>query len=110
MRLEQNGRRVHEPLSSAERVLLKAGDLLVFSGNMIHRGIYGMERLSLDVLFCDPEPDLMQFVDESCLPNSAMIDSLENPAAFESTLATLRSVGARGLVKSVNTTNTSPDG
>ena len=90
VRLGRNGKSVHDPLSTGERVRLNAGDLLVFSGNMIHRGVYGMDRLSLDVLFCDPEPELVKFVDEDCLPGAAVIDSLENADAFRNTLATLR--------------------
>jgi ectoine hydroxylase-related dioxygenase (phytanoyl-CoA dioxygenase family) len=90
VRLGRNEKSVHDPLSSSERVSLNAGDLLVFSANIIHRGIYGMDRLSLDVLFCDPEVELLKFVDEDCLPDAAVIASLENADAFRSTLATLR--------------------
>jgi ectoine hydroxylase-related dioxygenase (phytanoyl-CoA dioxygenase family) len=66
VRLEQNGRKNHEDLPTGVRVTLDAGDLLVFSANMIHRGIYGMDRLSLDILFCDPVPELVKFVYDSC--------------------------------------------
>jgi len=86
VRLEQNGRKNYDNLSTGVRVTLKAGDLLVFSANMIHRGVYGMDRLSLDILFCDPVPELVKFVDESCLPDSEILRKLENTTAFEATI------------------------
>lgn len=86
VRLERNGRKNHNDLSTGVRVKLKAGDLLVFSAHMIHRGIYGMERMALDILFCDPSPDLMTFVDNSCLPDQNIIEKLENPTAFVNTI------------------------
>lgn len=82
VRLERNGRKNHEDLSNGVPVKLNAGDLLVFSANMIHRGIYGMDRLSLDILFCDPAPELVKFVDDSCLPDPGALDKLENADAF----------------------------
>ncbi|WP_027330564.1 phytanoyl-CoA dioxygenase family protein [Marinimicrobium agarilyticum] len=82
VRLEQNGRKNYEDLSSGVNVKLNAGDLLVFDAGMIHRGIYGMGRLSLDILFCDSVPKLVKFVDDSCLPNSDMLTKLEDASAF----------------------------
>jgi ectoine hydroxylase-related dioxygenase (phytanoyl-CoA dioxygenase family) len=86
IRLEKNGRKNYENLHTGVRVTLSAGDLLVFSANMIHRGVYGMNRLSLDILFCDPVPELMKFVDDACLPDSETMRSLENACAFESAI------------------------
>lgn len=86
VRLEQNDRKNYDDLPTGVRVTLKAGDLLVFSANMIHRGVYGMDRLSLDILFCDPAPELMKFVDESCLPDSETLRKLEDATAFEATI------------------------
>lgn len=86
VRLEQNGRKNHENLPTGVRVSLDAGDLLVFSANMIHRGVYGMGRLSLDILFCDPVPELVKFVDDSCLPDPDIVSRLENPGAFEKSI------------------------
>ena len=82
-RLERNGRKNHENLSTGKVVKLDAGDLLIFSANMIHRGIYGMDRMSLDILFCDPVPELIKFVDDDCLPDSDILERLENADAFE---------------------------
>lgn len=86
VRLEQHNRKSHENLTTGVKIKLEAGDLLVFSANMIHRGLYGMDRLSLDVLFCDPEPDLIQFVNEDCLPTQDVINALEDGSAFINTI------------------------
>ncbi|WDE06305.1 phytanoyl-CoA dioxygenase family protein [Thalassomonas viridans] len=93
IRLEQNGRKNHEPLSGGVTVELAAGDLLVFSANMIHRGLYGNGRLSLDILLCEPEPDLAKFVRDDCLPDREVMASLENAGAFESTIAIKKNIG-----------------
>lgn len=86
VRLERNGRKNHESLSTGINVKLDAGDLLIFSANMIHRGVYGMDRMSLDILFCDPVPELVKFVDDNCLPESDILDKLENADAFKSAI------------------------
>ena len=46
-----------------------------------------MDRLSLDLLFCDPMPDLMQVVRNNCLPSQKTMKCLENADAFESAIA-----------------------
>jgi ectoine hydroxylase-related dioxygenase (phytanoyl-CoA dioxygenase family) len=86
VRLGLNGRQHHENLQSGLRVIPKPGDLLVFSANMIHRGIYGLDRLSLDILFCDPVPELLKFVDGNCLPGPSTLARLENRTAFDSAI------------------------
>ena len=86
VRLETNNRKSYEALSSGKVIELQAGDLLIFSANMIHRGLYGMDRFALDVLFCDPEPDLVKFISDECLPDKNIIPSLENADAFQSAI------------------------
>ena len=86
VRLEQNGRKNYENLPAGVIVKLNAGDLLIFSANMIHRGVYGMDRLSLDILFCDPVPELVKFIDDACLPDSEILAGLENADAFKSVI------------------------
>jgi ectoine hydroxylase-related dioxygenase (phytanoyl-CoA dioxygenase family) len=86
VRLEKNDRKNYDELPTGVKVHLDAGDLLVFSANMVHRGIYGMDRLSLDILFCDPVAELVKFVDEGCLPDSEILLELENASAFESVI------------------------
>ena len=86
VRLGRNGRQHHEDLPAGLRVIPTPGDMLVFSANIIHRGIYGLDRLSLDILFCDPVPELLKFVDDNCLPGSSTLARLENRTAFDSTI------------------------
>ncbi|WP_199609551.1 phytanoyl-CoA dioxygenase family protein [Flocculibacter collagenilyticus] len=87
VRLEQCGRKNYESLPAGVKVSLQAGDLLVFSANMIHRGIYGMNRLSLDILFCDPILEFVKFLDNECLPDSEILNKLENATALNNTIA-----------------------
>lgn len=87
VRLERNGREKHEDLTSGAHVPLNAGDLLVFSANMIHRGVYGMNRCSFDVLFCDPEPGIVGFISDDCLPGQEVLDGLEDASAFSNTIS-----------------------
>ncbi|NHN37329.1 phytanoyl-CoA dioxygenase family protein [Pseudomaricurvus alcaniphilus] len=86
VRIEQNGRKNYENLPTGLEVNLNAGDLLVFSANMIHRGIYGMDRLSLDILFCDPAIEIVKFVEDCCLPDRETMKKLENACAFENAI------------------------
>ena len=87
VRLESNHQKNHHNLSSGVTVELDAGDLLVFSANMIHRGLYGLNRLSFDILFCDPQPELVEFVNDECLPSLEVIKTLEDGSAFLNTLS-----------------------
>ncbi|MGR6874167.1 phytanoyl-CoA dioxygenase family protein [Pseudomonas sp. HK3] len=78
VRLEECGHKSSENLGEGLSIELKAGDLLVFSANMIHRGLYGQDRLSLDVLFCDNHPDLMGFIDRDGYPKDDDYERLDN--------------------------------
>ncbi|MEP2654125.1 MAG: phytanoyl-CoA dioxygenase family protein, partial [Paraglaciecola sp.] len=53
VRLQQNGHTNAEHLSRGKTLPLQYGDALVFSANMIHRGLYGNNRLTLDILYCE---------------------------------------------------------
>jgi len=81
-RLARNGYQVSDQLSNGIEIPLNSGDLLVFSANMIHRGLYGLDRLSLDILFCDNNPTLLQHCDPQSLPDSTMLQRLKNPDIF----------------------------
>ncbi len=60
VRLELNGRENWNDLEHAVRVPHAQGDLLVFSAHIIHRGVYGGDRRSLDILYTDfPEKESM---------------------------------------------------
>lgn len=82
IRLETESRKNNECLESGLAIPLNAGDLLVFSANMIHRGLYGNDRLSLDILFCDPEPDFAKFVEDECLPSHELLNKIDDASAF----------------------------
>jgi hypothetical protein len=53
---------------------------------MIHRGLYGLDRLAFDILFCQPDPSVIQFVSNDSLPTAEDLISLENPDAFDNTI------------------------
>ena len=87
VRTETNGRRCFEGLSTGKEVALNIGDLLVFSANMIHRGLYGLDRLAFDIIFCDSDPELIKYVGHDCLPSNEDLQKIENPSAFINTLS-----------------------
>ncbi len=82
VRLERSGKKKYHDLSTGLALPLNKGDILIFSANIIHRGLYGKDRLALDLLFCEALPELMKFVDGDCLPSPAILDKLENPEPF----------------------------
>jgi ectoine hydroxylase-related dioxygenase (phytanoyl-CoA dioxygenase family) len=87
VRQEEKGRESHEELTLGQKIPLAAGDLLVFSADMIHRGIYGLDRLALDILVFDSSGDFADYVDDDCLPDQAMLDKIENPSVYLNTMA-----------------------
>jgi len=86
VRQEEKGRASNESLSTGKQVKLAAGDLLVFSADMIHRGLYGMDRLALDILVFDSAGDFVDYVDDDCLPSLSMLDNIDDPRIFVNTL------------------------
>lgn len=86
VRQEEKGRLSSESLSSGKEVKLAAGDLLVFSADMIHRGLYGMDRLALDVLVFDSAGDFVDYIDDDCLPEISMLDQINDPRLFMNTI------------------------
>jgi len=86
VRQEEKGRMSNESLSTGKQIKLAAGDLLVFSADMIHRGLYGMDRLALDILVFDSSGDFVDYVDDDCLPDSSMIDKIDDARLFINTL------------------------
>lgn len=82
VRLEEGDHRNYENLESGVEIPLFTGDLLVFSANMIHRGLYGKDRLALDILFCERDKGVFEFIDLSCLPDAKMLNGLQNSAYF----------------------------
>ena len=86
VRLEQNGYKNDQALSQGKVIKLSAGDLLIFSANMIHRGLYGLDRLAFDILFCQPDPSVIQFVSNDTLPTAEDLISVENSDAFDNSI------------------------
>mgnify|MGYP000280062079 CR=1 FL=1 len=82
VRQEEKGRTSDEALSTGKTIPLAAGDLLVFSADMIHRGLYGLDRLALDVLVFDPSGDFVDYIDDDCLPEPAMLKEIEDPRIY----------------------------
>lgn len=82
VREEIKGSKSSDPLSLGKKIPLSAGDLLVFSADMIHRGLYGLDRLALDILVFDTKADFADYIDEQCLPSTKMMNKLKNPSLF----------------------------
>ena len=86
MRMEEGGKIKSDTLPNTQTVAMERGDLLVFSANMLHRGLYGKDRLAFDMLFCDPLERLVKFVRPSCLPEEQDFEVFANPAPFLETI------------------------
>jgi ectoine hydroxylase-related dioxygenase (phytanoyl-CoA dioxygenase family) len=86
VRQEEKGRVSSESLSTGKKIKLAAGDLLVFSADMIHRGLYGLDRLALDILVFDSAGDFLDYVDDDCLPDTSMLDKIDDPRLFMNTI------------------------
>ena len=86
VRQEVNGKVSHDSLSGGKKIALSAGDLLVFSADMIHRGLYGLDRLALDILIFDSASDYVDYVDDDCLPTQIMLKNIVDPRLFINTL------------------------
>ncbi|GHE77643.1 phytanoyl-CoA dioxygenase family protein [Thalassotalea profundi] len=82
VRQEEKGRVSSDDLSTGKKIPLSAGDILVFSADMIHRGLYGLDRLALDILVFDPSGDFADYIDDDCLPDSSMLSKITNPTLF----------------------------
>lgn len=77
IRLSLNGRKQSDDLARGEVIGLNRGDLLVFSANMIHRGLYGNDRFAFDVIFCDDSPELKAFIDIRDQPTKHELEFLD---------------------------------
>ena len=86
VRLARKRKFSSDDLSTGKKIPLNAGDLLVFSADMIHRGLYGLERLAFDTLVFDSAGDFVDYVDDDCLPNDLILAEINNPKIFKNTL------------------------
>lgn len=83
VRLSLNGHKPSDALQRGLAIPLKRGDLLVFSANMVHRGLYGGDRFAFDIIFCDDTPEFSNFIDLRNHPSGEELAFL-NPAVFMS--------------------------
>ena len=68
--------RPHDDLPHTTHVPLQTGDVLLFSANMLHRGVYGQNRLAFDIIYCDDHLDLLAHRSDHTLPNAAQLATL----------------------------------
>jgi len=83
VRLQLHSKKNHFTLPKTKKIPLKSGDMLVFSANMIHRGLYGMGRFALDILYCDPKVELVKYAELDCLPDTEDMQAIRNSTPFE---------------------------
>jgi ectoine hydroxylase-related dioxygenase (phytanoyl-CoA dioxygenase family) len=85
VRFEINGHSNHEQLPDAELIDLKPGDILIFNGQMIHRGNYQLnaKRKALDLCVSKNHSLTNQFLDKSVLPSDDEMRLLNNSEWFE---------------------------
>jgi hypothetical protein len=67
-RLEKSNKKASDELPDGMCIPLKRGDLLAFDANIIHRGHYGKDRLSFDILFCKEDSSILQYAKKECYP------------------------------------------
>ena len=82
VRLQKGRAHNYDDLTKGKRVALQAGDLLIFSANMLHRGLYGNDRLALDIIYCDDSEELLAFRRSDCLPDEKAAINLDEPSVF----------------------------
>ena len=76
VRMGKSPYRPHDDLPHATQIALHTGDVLLFSANMLHRGLYGQNRLAFDIIYCDDHPDLLAHRGDHTLPNAAQLATL----------------------------------
>ncbi len=82
VRLQEAGKCSSDEISSGETVSLRRGDLLLFDANIIHRGLYGVDRFAFDILFCVQLPEVVKFIDIDTYPSEAELNRIEVPEVF----------------------------
>jgi ectoine hydroxylase-related dioxygenase (phytanoyl-CoA dioxygenase family) len=83
VRTQQNNRDSFNDLPNSNLIELNKGDLLIFSANMIHRGIYGKDRLAFDILFCENDPNILKYSKRNCFPTSEEMIKLNHSYIFQ---------------------------
>lgn len=83
VRLELAGRRNCDALPGSIKVPHSPTDLLVFSAHLIHKGVYGGDRFSFDVLFASFMQAIESVREYNHFPSSETIEKMENGGIFE---------------------------
>ena len=80
VRLELKGHTHSENLPNTVLIELEPGDILIFSGQMIHRGNYELNtiRKALDICVGKKHPLTSGFLDRDILPNALEIECIKN--------------------------------
>ena len=84
VRLGTNGHTQTEDLPGSTLISLKQGDILIFSGQMIHRGHYqrNSSRLALDLCIGKYHPFTVSYLDPQNLPSDEEMTALPNNAWY----------------------------
>ena len=77
-----NNRNTYDDLLESKVIKLSRGDLLIFSANMIHRGLYGRNRFAFDILYCEPEPSILKYADIHCYPDQKELLYIDDKQFF----------------------------
>lgn len=91
IRMNQHGHNTYDDISGGIEIPLSRGDMCVFSANMIHRGLYGNDRLALDLLFADPDMVMKEYIQQNCLPKQSDLCLLQDSFAIQNTISLLAS-------------------
>ena len=83
VRTGNNGKMPHHELPDGLVIEVNRGDLLIFSGKMLHRGKYGGDRFALDVLYAEQKSPYLKSVNSDCLPSCQQAIHLPNKIIFE---------------------------
>lgn len=85
VRFARNGRQQHDDLPHSQLISLKAGDVLLFNAQMIHRGRYDFNdrRLALDICMGRPHPLLQGFADPQVQPAQAELARITHPRWYQ---------------------------
>ncbi|UYW01906.1 phytanoyl-CoA dioxygenase family protein [Flavobacterium agricola] len=81
-RMGKNGRLSSDALNNSVSLKPDVGDLLVFSANMVHRGLYGNDRFAFDIIFCDDSVAFKAFINPMHQPTKALLLQLTNKHLF----------------------------
>ena len=85
VRFQINGHVQTEDLPHSTLISMKPGDILIFSGQMIHRGCYhrNSSRMALDLCVGKYHPFTVSFLDPRTLPSDEEMEQISNNAWYK---------------------------